>query len=69
MRGSTIGAAIAFTCVTALLAYRVERHLNVPGDPQGAAWTLMDFRDTVYYPARAHACRCSRCSPSRASTT
>ena len=44
---------MAFLAVTALLAARTLRILNVPGDPamDGTRWALCDFRDAVYYPA------------------
>jgi hypothetical protein len=45
--------AVAFATVVAALGYRAWSLLNVPGHPDGAHWTLQDFRDAIYYPARA----------------
>jgi len=53
VRTSTLVAALAFACVTLAVGYRAERHLNVPGVAPGDQWAMMDFRDAVYYPARA----------------
>jgi uncharacterized membrane protein YtjA (UPF0391 family) len=48
-------AVLAFAAVTLALSVRTLRLLNVPGEPgrDQATWALCDFRDTIYYPARA----------------
>ena len=46
-------AIVAFLVVTAIVAYRVVTHLNVPGHPEVPRWALQDFRDAVYYPVVA----------------
>ncbi len=53
MRASTAVAAIIFACVIVAVGYRAERHLDVLGVAPGEGWAMMDFRDAVYYPARA----------------
>ncbi|HOC42259.1 MAG TPA: glycosyltransferase family 87 protein [Thermoanaerobaculales bacterium] len=45
---------IAFLLAVIVPAVRVSRHMNIPGtrvDPDH--WALVDFRDNVYYPAKA----------------
>lgn len=50
---SSLSALLLLAAVVALIAFRAIRLLNVPGDPANGAWALMDFRDAIYYPARA----------------
>jgi hypothetical protein len=49
----TLAALIACAIAVAVVSLRVWTHLNVPGDPHTAQFALQDFRDAVYYPARA----------------
>ncbi len=46
-------AALAFLGVVALLAWRAQPLLNIPGQPDGIHVWMGDFRDAIYYPVRA----------------
>lgn len=46
-------ASVAFGLVAALIAFRTIHECNVPGRPDLPFYGMQDFRDTIYYPARA----------------
>src|SRR6185369_2352788 len=46
-------AALAFACAVAVIGIREARVVSTPGNAQHSGWGLMDFRDEIYYPARA----------------
>ncbi len=49
----TLVAVLACLAAVAMVSLRVWTHLNVAGDPHAPRYALQDFRDAVYYPARA----------------
>ncbi len=50
---STLLALALCVAAVGVVSLRVWTHVNVPGAPQEPRYALQDFRDAVYYPARA----------------
>ncbi|HEY2386805.1 MAG TPA: glycosyltransferase family 87 protein [Candidatus Binatia bacterium] len=53
MRRRRAAACLAFLAVTAAVAWRTYADCNVVGQPDLPRFGMQDFRDAVYYPARA----------------
>jgi len=49
----TTGAVLVFLALSTALSYHVLDHMVIDGHPELARWGLVDFREAVYYPARA----------------
>ncbi len=49
----SVAGVLALTLAVALVGQRTLARLNVPGQIVVTQWGLVDFRDAVYYPARA----------------
>ncbi|HVM96212.1 MAG TPA: glycosyltransferase family 87 protein, partial [Candidatus Acidoferrales bacterium] len=52
-RRATVAAIAGFMVAVALLSYRASFYLVKADRPDGVHWVMQDFRDVVYFPARA----------------
>jgi hypothetical protein len=52
-RRATLLSVLAFVAMTAIVTFRTWHNVNVPGRPDLPLYGLHDFRDVLYYPARA----------------
>ncbi|MBI3784911.1 MAG: DUF2029 domain-containing protein [Deltaproteobacteria bacterium] len=50
---ATAAALALFAVVIALMSYRASFYVANPDRPDGVHWVMQDFRDVVFYPARA----------------
>jgi hypothetical protein len=50
-RSASILAGAAFVALTAVVAARTVRNLDVAGDPHAQRYGMQDFRDNFYYPS------------------
>lgn len=46
-------AILLFAAAVYVVGSRTRQRFVIPGEPEAAAWGMLDFRDAIYYPVRA----------------